>query len=290
MKRILFVIAVLLGASLPSAYCIVVSVNKTTNTAFSMQKPIKEIIVKPFTSLQVSSAVKVRLVRSTENRVEVIEDKKDQLFVAQKGNVLRIDREDDRDVNVLRISEKTETIFIVLYYTEDISFFKVSSASSVISDDVFKASKVECVVSSAADVSLNIETDTAIVLASSSGDVSLDVKSKIIDVEASSASSVFLKGVASDVRLSVSSSAEVDAKDMEINVVSVVASSASKCKLYATNSVNVNASSASKVNIYGTPTDVNASASSGGKVVVYGEQPNVFVSQSSSGGKVTVKK
>jgi len=290
MKRVLFVpiIALVLCAFIVSSYCVSLTKNKTIYTMSSYNnRESKDIVVKPFAVLELFGGVQVRLVRGDENRVEIIEDRENLLFVAQKEDVLRVGKK--IEYNNKRFRYKGAKISLVIYYTEDIYSFHVSSAASIISEDLFTAPKIECVVSSSGQLELRLQTNEATLLASSAGEVDLEVNAKYLDVEAASSSEVSLKGRVSTFKVLASSAAEVKAKDLEIETATVSASSASECKLTSLNAIDVKASSAATVKIYGELTEAKTSASSGGEIILYGKQPPVFVSKSSSGGEVRVK-
>jgi len=251
---------------------------------------IRDINIEQFTVLNVSTPIDVKLVRSTENRIEVLSDPNDKLVVEQKKKVLDIYQKNEDQTTRKNRQFKDNTISLVLYYTDDLCAVYASASATVMSDELLTAPKIELVASSSADLKLKVKTDTATLLASSSSSMHLDIQTDQLNVEASSSADVYLQGKALSVLASVSSSATFKGKDLEVSDAMVSASASGDCAVNALNVVRANASSGATIVLYGTPSDVVASASSGADIMLRCQLPEKFMPHTSSGGQVLVKK
>jgi hypothetical protein len=200
----------------------------------------QEFPIENFERLVVSGNCKVFLsqgdsasftIRADDNLVELvgITEEKGKLDLFMKG---RISKESTLELHLTVV---------------DFNTLIVSRGSRVTSPHVLELDLLNLVVSSGANVSLNLENQSVTVKTSSGSQAELAGKTNILSITCSSGSSV-------------------NGSDLKAENVTVRSSSGASAKVWATSSVTVEASSGSSVIYSGNPTSVIEKTSSGASI------------------------
>ncbi|HEX7015872.1 MAG TPA: head GIN domain-containing protein [Cyclobacteriaceae bacterium] len=129
----------------------------------------------------------------------------------------------------------------------DINKISASSAANVYTEGVLQTKNLEIECASAASVELHLEVDE-------------------LEVEVSSAGDVDLEGKAGKGDFSVSSAGEIDAYDIQVDILSVEASTAGSAKVHVVKELNARASTAANIRFRGNPTKSRTDSNTGGSV------------------------
>ncbi len=134
-------------------------------------------------------------------------------------------------------------------YVTYVSLTKIiaSSAANIYSEGTLKSDKLELSASSASSMELKIEVGTLVGTISSAGDMELEGKAKQATFE-------------------VSSAAKLDAYDLEVESLSIEASSAGSAKVSVVSDFRAEASSGADIKYKGSPAKSRTNSSSGGSV------------------------
>ncbi|HZY81370.1 MAG TPA: head GIN domain-containing protein [Cyclobacteriaceae bacterium] len=194
-----------------------------------------------FRGVRVGEAIDVYLKKGDKEsaKVEVDGVSLSDVVTEVSGNYLRIHM---RQGNYR--GKRIVKVYLTYVTLEKIS---ASSASSVFSEGVIKATNMDISSASAANVELQLEAESVTVDVASAGDVTLEGKAKELRLEASSAGSV-------------------DAYNFECERVDGNVSSAGSAKINVTKSLDAEASSGGSIRYRGNPASTNTNSSSGGSV------------------------
>ncbi len=198
--------------------------------------------VKGFTGIHVSSGIDVYLSEGDrfEVRVEADENLLEVIRTELSGDILEVGT--DR-VNIR--SAESKKVHVTLPQLEAL---KISSAGDCVGQTPFHCEDRRISISSAGDLSIEVEADRINLDISSSGDARI-------------------KGSANSLDASLSSAGDLDAWDLEAKVVEVSASSAGDARVFATEEISMNASSAGNIYYRGDARVVHSSSSSAGDIV-----------------------
>jgi hypothetical protein len=198
--------------------------------------------VTGFTGVHVSSGIDVYLsegdqyevvVEADENLIEVIE-------TDLKGDMLVVGTD---QVNIRRAEAKR--VHVTLPHLKEL---KISSAGDCKGQTPFHCGDLRLSISSAGDMSLEVEADRIVLDISSSVDAKITGKANLLDA-------------------SLSSAGDLDAYDLEARSVEVNVSSAGDARVFATEEISMSASSAGNIYYRGDPKVVHSSTSSAGGIV-----------------------
>ncbi|HLT82342.1 MAG TPA: head GIN domain-containing protein [Cyclobacteriaceae bacterium] len=208
--------------------------------AYGQQSEVRE--VGSFRGIRAAEGVDVYLKKGDREavRVEVGGNTELSHIVTEvSGDYLRI------HVREGRFRRNVNARVFVTY--RDIDRISTSSAANVYSDGVLRARNLEIECASAASVEIDIEVNDLQVRVSSAGDVELEGKAGKAD-------------------FSVSSAGEIDAYDLQVDVLSVEASTAGSAKVHVVKELNARASTAANIRYRGNPTKSRTDSSTGGSV------------------------
>jgi hypothetical protein len=199
--------------------------------------------ISGFTGIQISSGIDVYLSEGDqfEVRVEADENLMDVIETELKGKDLVVKTEDR--VSIRRAESKKVHVTL-----PDLKEVKISSAGDCRGQTMFYCD----------DLRLGI---------SSAGDLSLEVEARRIDIEISSSGDAKISGQAEVLNASLSSAGGLDAYNLIAGKVDVDVSSAGDARVHATEEISMNASSAGDIYYKGDARVVNSRSSSAGKIV-----------------------
>jgi len=198
--------------------------------------------ISGFTGVHVSSGIDVYLSEgnSFDVRVEADENLQEVILTEKEGNMLVV--KTDR-VNIR--NAKSKKVHVTL---PELSELKISSAGDCVGQTPFNCEDLRLSISSAGDLSLEVEADEINLDISSSGDARISGSTEILDV-------------------SLSSAGDLNAYDLIAAKVKVVVSSAGDARVYATEEISMNASSAGNIYYKGDARVIHSHSSSAGDIV-----------------------
>jgi len=198
--------------------------------------------ISGFTGVQVSSGIDVYLSEgnSFEVRVEADENLHEVILTEMEGNTLVV--KTDR-VNIR--NSKSKKVHVTL---PELSELKISSAGDCVGQTPFHCDDLRLSISSAGDLSLEVEANEINLDISSSGDARIAGNTEILNV-------------------SLSSAGDLNAYDLIAAKVDVVVSSAGDARVFATEEISMNASSAGNIYYKGDARVIHSHSSSAGDIV-----------------------
>lgn len=197
--------------------------------------------IASFTGVQVSSGIDVYLSQGNDFDVvvEADENLQEVILTEVEGKMLIV--KTDR-VNIR--SAKAKKVHVTL---PELTALKISSAGDCIGQTPFTCQDLRISISSAGDLSLDVEADR-------------------IDLDISSSGDASLSGKAREFNVSLSSAGDLNAFDLIAEKVEVDVSSAGDARVHASDEISMQASSAGNIYYRGDARVVHSSSSSAGSI------------------------
>jgi len=194
-----------------------------------------------FTGVKVSSGIDVYLSQgsSFEVRVEADENLHEVILTELEGKMLVVKTE---RVNIRKA--KSKKVHVIL---PELTALKISSAGDLVGQTPFNCEDLRVSISSA-------------------GDLSLEVEAKRIDLDISSSGDASISGTADEFNVDLSSAGDLSAFDLIAGKVDVDVSSAGDARVHATDEISMNASSAGNIYYRGDARVVHSQSSSAGNI------------------------
>lgn len=194
-----------------------------------------------FTGLKVSSGIDVFIRQGNDISLELEADDNlhEAILTDVEGGILRIYTKK----NIRRARAKK--VFLVY---KDLNTIKISSAGDVTGENVLKTSGLDIDLSSAGDLSLEVQAEKITCDISSSGDARLSGSSEVLEA-------------------SLSSAGDLHAYELHTKKAEVSCSSAGDARIYATEEFHLRSSSAGSIYYKGEGRVVNSHTSSAGSIV-----------------------
>jgi len=194
-----------------------------------------------FTAVKVSSGIDVYLSQGNdfEVKVEADENLHEVILTELEGKTLVVKTE-----RVSIRNAKSKKVHVTL---PELTALKISSAGDCVGQTPF----------SCEDLHLSV---------SSAGDLSLEVESGRIDLDISSSGDVRLSGSADEFNVSLSSAGDLNAFDLIAAIVDVNVSSAGDARVHATDEISMSASSAGNIYYRGDAEVMHSHSSSAGNI------------------------
>ncbi|MCK4881084.1 MAG: DUF2807 domain-containing protein [Bacteroidales bacterium] len=237
MKRLAFLsIAILLTLS----SCLIDGWNQGISGNGKVVKETRDL--SGFTGVHISSGIDVWLSEgnSFEVTVEADENLLEVILTEMNGKFLVVKTD---HVNIR--SAKSKKVHVTI---PKLSELKISSAGDCVGQTTFGCD----------DLSISI---------SSAGDLSLEVEASKIDMDISSSGDARISGSADILNVSLSSAGDLHAFDLIAGKVDVVVSSAGDARVHATEEISMNASSAGNIYYRGDAKVVHSRSSSAGDII-----------------------
>lgn len=198
--------------------------------------------VTGFTEVEVSTGIDVFLTQGNgfDVVVEADENLQEVILTELKGDrlVIRTDH-----VNIR--SAKSKKVHVTL---PELSGLKISSAGDCVGETPFECQDLRLSISSAGDLTLEVDADR-------------------IDLDISSSGDAKLSGSAEELDASLSSAGDLNAFDLVAGKVDVSVSSAGDARVHATDEISMTASSAGNIHYRGNAQVVHSNSSSAGSIV-----------------------
>ncbi len=235
MKKLVFLsLAILLA--LPS--CIIDGWNQGISGNGRVVEDVRDI--DGFTGIKVSSGIDVYLSQgSFEVKVEADENLHEVILTELEGNTLVVKTE---RVNIR--NAKSKKVHVSL---PELTALKISSAGDCVGQTSFSCEDLRLSISSAGDLSLEVDADR-------------------IDLDISSSGDASLSGSADEFNVSLSSAGDLNAYDLIAGKVDVNVSSAGDARVHATEEISMSASSAGNIYYKGDAKVMHSQSSSAGNI------------------------
>jgi len=198
--------------------------------------------ISGFIAVEVSTGIDVYLTQGDEFEVmvEADENLQDVILTELKGDRLVV-RTDHRNIR----NAKSKKVHISL---PELSELKISSAGDCVGQTPFQCEDLRLSISSAGDLTLEVEADR-------------------IDLDISSSGDARISGSAAEFDASLSSAGDLNAFDLVAGIVDVSVSSAGNASVHATEEISMSASSAGNIYYRGDARVVHSNSSSAGNIV-----------------------
>ncbi|MFS4455002.1 head GIN domain-containing protein [Maribacter sp. 2304DJ31-5] len=196
--------------------------------------------LEKFTELKVYDRIMVTLVKSNENKLVITGDDKDEVAISQKGDLLKIKMEFD---NFLDGNEAKAT----LYYTEELTLLDANENGKIMSDEVFKASRVEIKGQEGGVINLKVDLDH-------------------VYVRSVSGSEIKLTGKSVSQEISVNTGGKAYNEDLDTQETKVTVLAGGRADVKATDLVKAKVKAGGSIYIYGNPKTIERDKVFGGKI------------------------
>ena len=204
--------------------------------AFQLCSAQKTIGLKDFKSISVGADTKIKLVKSSENKLVINGSDDDNKFQIQNvGSDLVLNGGEDLDITV--------------YYKNTLESITAASDAEVIGND-------------------EINTKEFGIAAASDAKVELKLNVKKLHTNAASDAVVTLTGKATEHTAAVASDANLNSEHLITDTTNIVVSSDGEASVSAKNIVNATASSDGSIKIYGNPKKVNQTKADDGEITI----------------------
>jgi hypothetical protein len=197
--------------------------------------------IDDFTGLKVSSGIDVVIRQGNEISLELeADDNLHEVIITEvEGDVLR--------VYTRKNIRKARSKKVYLVY-EELNSIRISSAGDVEGENVLEADDLDIDLSSAGDLSLEVDAERITCDISSSGDARLSGSTRVLEA-------------------SLSSAGDLHAYELKAEEVDVRCSSAGDARVYASKEFNMRSSSAGSIYYKGDGRVANSHTSSAGSIV-----------------------
>ncbi|PSL05646.1 head GIN domain-containing protein [Cecembia rubra] len=196
--------------------------------------------LKTFNAVKVSNAIKVELVKGTENKVELtvsgIELGKVETSIVDETLEIRLARGNFRNHNVeAKVTYK------------DIQGIEALTSARVIAKSPIEASE-------------------AYLFASTSAYLEVEVEADVLNIEAATNAKIFVTGKVEGLGIRAFTNAEVDGQNLRADQVEVLANTASTVYFRTSGKIEGSAATAGKIFYRGNPNEINVKTSTGGTI------------------------
>ncbi|RZS94709.1 head GIN domain-containing protein [Cecembia calidifontis] len=193
-----------------------------------------------FNAVKVSNAIKVELVKGSENKAELtvsgIELGKVETSIVDETLEIRLARGNFRNHNVeVKITYK------------DIQGIEALTSARVIAKSPIEASE-------------------AYLFASTSAYLEAEVEADVLNIEAATNAKIFVTGKVEKLGLRAFTNAEIDGQNLRANQVEVMANTAATVYFRTTGIIEGSAATAAKIYYKGNPKEINVKTSTGGTI------------------------
>ncbi len=193
-----------------------------------------------FNELKVFDKIRVTLIESTENKVEITGIKRREVDVVQKGNLLKIRMFLDN----IWDNNNTE---VVIYYKE-INKIDVNEGASVEAKDIISAKSLDIRAQEGGKIRAQIDTEYIFSKAITGGEIELD-------------------GNAKEQEVVINSGGQYYAQNLETKETQVKISAGGTAEVNAINYLKANTNAGGTIRIFGNPKEMDTQKLLGGKII-----------------------
>jgi hypothetical protein len=202
------------------------------------QKPIEKEIGQ-FTELKVYDLIQLKLVQSSENKIEIRGEHADKVVFVNKNGTLKI----KMDIQVAYNGDETE---VTVYYT-GCNVIDANEGATIDSEDIIKQF----------DIQLNAQEGAKI-------DVALETS--YVTVKCISGGTVTTRGTSKNQTVSISAGGIYEAKNLKTETTTISVKAGGEASINASSLADVRITAGGNVYVYGNPKELNESKAMGGKV------------------------
>lgn len=196
--------------------------------------------LEAFSELKVYDRITVSLKKSNENKLVITGDDKDEVSISNKNGLLKIRMEFD---NFMDGDEAHAT----LYYNGNITLLDVNENAKIISDETFKAEKVD-------------------IRGQEGGVINLNVDLNDVFVKAVSGSEITLTGSSKKQEISLNTGGKAYNEDLDTLETTVTVMAGGRADVKASEEVNAKVKAGGSIYIYGNPKSIKRDKVFGGKI------------------------
>lgn len=208
-----------------------------TAITFAQEPIIKE--VGAFKELKVYDLIQVKLIQSSENKIEITGKHNDKVVFVNKNGKLKI----RMDIQEAYNGDETK---VILHYT-DLEIIDANEGSYVYSNDVIKQFDIELSAQEGSKIDVSFETTFSTIKSYTGGHVKA-------------------KGISKTQNVSVSAGGNYEAKNLITETSKVKVKAGGEASIHATEMADVNIMAGGKIFIYGNPKEIKESKAIGGTV------------------------
>ncbi len=198
--------------------------------------------LEKFTKVKAYDRIIVTLVKSSENKLVISGDDKDEVSISNSDGVLKIKMEFD---NFMAGGEALAT----LYYTETLDLIDANENAKIKSEETISGNRVE-------------------IKAQEGGIIDLKVNITDLYAKSISGSEVTLSGNAKTQEVMVNTGGKIYNKNLITIETTAVVNAGGRADINATQKVNAKVRAGGYIYIYGNPKDVNKDTVFGGKIEI----------------------
>jgi len=209
-------------------------------TAIAQKANTKEL--EPFTQLKAYDRIIVKLVKSTENKIVITGDDKDDINISNKDGILKVKME---FANFMDGDEAKAT----LYYSEALTLIDANENAKITSDETLKGERVE-------------------IKAQEGGKIDLKIALDDVYVKSISGSEVVLTGNSPTQEVMVNTGGRVKNEKLSTETTKVVVNAGGRANVKASNQVEAKVRAGGYIYIHGNPKNVEKDKVFGGKIVI----------------------
>ncbi|MBC7000257.1 head GIN domain-containing protein [Cytophaga sp. FL35] len=197
--------------------------------------------LEKFTELKAYDRIVVTLVKSSENKLVITGDDKDEVNISNKNGLLKIKMEFD---NFMDGDEAKAT----LYYTEDLALIDANENAKINSDEVLKQNG-----------RIEIKTQEG-------GKIDLKVALNDLYTKSISGGEITLNGSANTQEVMVNTGGKIYNKQLDTKETVVVVNAGGRADIKASDKVEAKVRAGGSIYIYGTPREIQKDKVFGGKI------------------------
>lgn len=201
----------------------------------------KEVTIDQFNTIKTFDLIKVKMVKSDVNKLEIKGKDGDEVEYVYKNGLLKLRMETDK------IFDGAQT-FVTVYYTS-VKTIDANEGSVIYADDIKGQDQVEIRAQEGAKVIAGIDINRVDVRAVTGGIV--EISGKVIKQE-----------------VTVNTGGVVEAKNLKSENAEVKVQAGGEVEVYTSKSVDVTVRAGGDVTVYGNPKNVNKKTTFGGRIVI----------------------
>ncbi|MFK5973154.1 MAG: head GIN domain-containing protein [Flavobacteriaceae bacterium] len=205
------------------------------------QKGTNKLLEK-FTEVKVFDRIVVTLVKSTENKLVITGDDKDEVKISNKNGLLKIRMEFDNFMDGAGAMAK-------LYYTEALTLLDANENAKILSDETFNGKRVEIKVQEGGKIDLKVNLENLYAKSVSGGEITLTGNAETQEAIVNTGGKIYNE--------------KLDTKNTTVTV-----SAGGRADVKASDRVEAKVKAGGYIYIYGNPKDVEKNKLFGGKIKV----------------------
>ena len=198
--------------------------------------------LKKFTKIKAYDQIEVKLIKSSENKLVITGEDKDEVSISNKNGLLKIKMEFDNQMD-------GKSIEVEVYYTENLTLIDSNENAKIKSDDTLTGSKIK-------------------VAAQEAGKIMLTVNIENLEVKSTSGGQITLLGKAANQIVIANTGGKVFNKKLKTKATIVTVNAGGNAAVNASQNVEAKVRAGGVIEIYGNPKHVEKNKIFGGKIKV----------------------